>query len=92
MSDPQAKALVFSIVQYLSTLDGENEEVGVATQCLSEAFSLDVTDASQIAEYSVLPHTLLQIFEAGKAALKDSPAARQAKEVQGKCEPILSSL
>ena len=64
------RALAFAIAEFLqssvkdNTVQGDDaESLNVATQCISEAFGIDLDDAAQQKALSIQPASLLSIFE-----------------------------
>lgn len=94
MSDAAAQAeslmnkkLAFSIIQYLSDISAKApegvdvESLEVATQCLGQAFGLDITDEEQKKQHSI-GTSLDQIFKYGLVldASEDTPISSMLKK------------
>merc|ERR1711939_1150626 len=93
MADKQ-KRLVYNFVKFLETCleDGsiredDKEGVEVACQCLSEAFSVDPSNADDQQAYSIAPNTLPAVLDAyvqATAAAPKEPSAEEKAEAEKK--------
>jgi hypothetical protein len=66
------KRIVFNFLDFLQEIKNQNafdedsiESIEVATQCLSSAFKIDLSDKTQQQQYSIKPHSFQSIFELG---------------------------
>uniref|UniRef100_A0A7S3ACC8 SGTA homodimerisation domain-containing protein n=1 Tax=Rhodosorus marinus TaxID=101924 RepID=A0A7S3ACC8_9RHOD len=69
--------LVYSILEFLENGAKSGENIEVASQCLADAYQLDLKNAEQRAQLSVQPHSLQEVFEAGLASLTAGSKAEQ---------------
>ncbi|KAJ3342357.1 hypothetical protein HDU93_002473 [Gonapodya sp. JEL0774] len=99
MATEKRKRLLFAIMEFLQdckeTVDADEkkESIDIALQCISDSFSLDLTDVAQQTLYSIKPLNLLSIFDVylKTLAAKQAPKAPPPQAVPQDGQPSIST-